>query len=358
MNIEKILERLIKFNTVEDKDNNEIVKWIANFLCLLGFKIELVENKESNKASLFVTIGSKPALTFLGHTDTISAGENWTIDPFAMKIDGDKIYGLGSSDMKGGIASLLSAVSQINFKNCKNGFNLLLTYDEETNFEGITDFMKTEKINTEYVIVGEPTNLEPMIASKGILSFVINFYGKECHGSEPEKGLNAIILACDFIKEIQEYFAGVKDYKNDIFSPNYTTINFGKIKGGDAVNKVPAECVLEVECRTVAEKQNKKIIENFLKIAKKYNARVETKFSVLPVQCDDENFISDIEKITGNKSGSVNYFTDGSFLGKMASKMIILGPGPFNAHKANEWVSKKSLHETEKIYKKIIEKYL
>ena len=59
-----------------------------------------------------------------------------------MKIDGDKIYGLGSSDMKGGIASLLLALSQINFKNCKNGFSILLTYDEEINFNGIKDFHK------------------------------------------------------------------------------------------------------------------------------------------------------------------------------------------------------------------------
>jgi len=260
--------------------------------------------------------------------------------------------------MKGGISCLLSALSQINFKNCKNGFSLLLTYDEEINFEGIKNFIKTQKIETEYIIVGEPTNLKPISASKGIISFVLSFTGKECHGSDPEKGTNAIILACNFIKDVQEYFAHIKNNKNDIFTPNCATVNIGKIKGGDAVNKVPAECVLEMECRTVLENQNEEIIKKIIKISKKHNAKAKIKFSVYPAQCGDKNFISDIEKIAGNKSGAVNYFTDGSFLGRLSSEMIILGPGPINAHRANEWVSKKSLYKTAEVYKKIIEKYL
>ena len=357
MKIENILENLIKFNTVADKENSKITSWIGDFLSQLGFKVSLIKSNKNNKINLFATIGKKPSLTFLGHTDTVSVGKNWTNDPFGMKIDRDKIYGLGSSDMKGGIASLLSALSQINFKNCKRGLNLLLTYVEETNFNGIIDFIKTKKINTKYVIVGEPTNLKPVVASKGIVSFVVNFFGKECHGSEPEKGLNAIILACNFIKDVQEYFVRIKNDKNDIFTPNYATVNVGKIKGGDAVNKVPAECVLEIECRTVTKKQNIEIIKNFLIISKKYKAKTKVMFSAPLAQCDDKKFISDMEKITKNKSEGVNYITDGSFLGETASKMIILGPGPFNSHKPDEWVSKESLYKTEQFYKEIIEKY-
>ena len=358
MIIENILENLIKFNTVADKENGKITSWIGDFLSTLGFEVSLIKNNENNKANLFATTGKKPILTFLGHMDTVSAGKNWVNDPFVMKIDGDKIYGLGSSDMKGGIASLLLALSQINFKNCKNGFNILLTYDEEMNFNGIKDFIKTKKISTKYIIVGEPTGLKPVIASKGIISFAVNFFGKEYHGSDPEKGLNAIILASDFIKEIQEYFVSVKNDKNDIFTPNYATINVGKIKGGDAVNKVPAECVLEIECRTVTKKQNNEIIKDFLKISKKYKAKAKVMFSVPPAQCDDKKFISDMEKITENKSEGVNYVTDGSFFNSLASKIIILGPGPFNSHQPNEWVSKKSLYKTMQTYKTIIEQYV
>ena len=351
MNIEKILEKLIKFNTVEDKDNNEIIKWTTNLLRLLGFKLELVENKKSNKASLFATIGNNPSLTFLGHTDTVSAGENWTMDPLAMKIDGDRIYGLGSSDMKGGIAAFLSAISQINFKNCKRGLNILFTYDEEINFSGIKDFIKKKKLNMEYIIVGEPTGMIPIVASKGIVSFKIDFFGKECHGSEPNKGINAIILACNFIDDVEKYFKTIEDCKNDIFSPNYATINTGKINGGDAVNKVPARCTLEIECRTIAKNQNNEIYENFLKIANKYNAKIKIVFSAPPTQCADKKFIYKIEKITKKKGRGANYATDGSFLNNLSSKMIILGPGPFNSHKPDEWVSKKSLYKTAQTYK-------
>jgi len=357
MEIEKILENLIKFNTVADKENTKITTWVSDFLEKVGFDISLIEN-ENGKANLFATIGKKPILTFLGHTDTVSAGENWTKDPFAMKIDRDKIYGLGSSDMKGGIAVLLSALMEIDFKNCKNGFNILLTYDEEINFSGIKKFIENKKLETKYIIVGEPTNLKPIVASKGIVSFKMNFSGKEYHGSEPEKGINAINLACDFIKETREYFARIKNDKTNIFEPGYASLNVGKIKGGDAVNKVPAECVLEIECRTVTKKQNGEIIKKVLEISKKYNAKTKVLFSAYPSLCDDRNFISTVEKITKNKSGGVNYITDGSFLGRLASKMIILGPGPFNSHKPDEWVSQKILYETKRVYKEIIEKYL
>ena len=358
MNIEKILEKLIKFNTVEDRDNNEIIKWITNFLRLLVFKIELVENKKSNKTSLFATIGNNPALTFLGHTDTVSAGENWTMDHFTMKIDGDKIYGLGSSDMKGGIAAFLSAISQINFKNCKRGLNILFTYDEEINFSGIKDFIKKKKLNTEYIIVGEPTGLIPIVASKGIISFKIDFFGKECHGSEPNKGINAIMLASKFINDAEKYFKTIESYKKDIFTPNYATINIGKINGGDAVNKVPAKCALEIECRTIAKNQNDEIYENFLKIADKRNAKIKVVFSAPPTQCADKNFIYKIEKITRKKGKGANYATDGSFLNDLSPRMIILGPGPFNSHKPDEWFSKKSLYKTAQTYKIIVGQYL
>jgi len=92
MSTEEILENLIKFNTVADKENGEITSWIGDFLSQLGFKTSLIKNNKNNKTNLFATIGNKSILTFLGHTDTVSAGENWINDPFAMKIDGDKIY--------------------------------------------------------------------------------------------------------------------------------------------------------------------------------------------------------------------------------------------------------------------------
>lgn len=349
------MENLIKFNTVADKENGGITNWIGGFLSQLGFNVSLIKNNKNNKTNLFATIGKKPILTFLGHTDTISVGKNWTIDPFVVKIDENKIYGLGSSDMKGGIASLLSAISQINFKNCKQGLNILFTYDEEGEFKGIKDFIKNKKLNTEYIIVGEPTNTAPVVASKGIVSFKIDFFGKECHGSEPDNGISAIMLARKFIDDVEKYFKKIEAHKNDFFTPNYATINIGKINGGDATNKVPARCALEIECRTVIKKQNDEIYESFLKIANRYNGKIEIMFSVPPTQCTDKNFISKIEKITKKKSKGANYATDGSFLNDLSFKIIILGPGPFNSHQPDEWVSKESLYETERVYKEIIE---
>ena len=104
----KILKELVKFNTIKDKQNKEIIEYIEKYLLDLGFKTEYKEK------SLIMSYGENPTVGFLGHTDTVEYIEGWNINPFELAEKGGKLFGLGACDMKGGIAAILDAVSSIN----------------------------------------------------------------------------------------------------------------------------------------------------------------------------------------------------------------------------------------------------
>jgi len=135
----EILKKLIKFNTIKDKENKEIIDYIEKYLTNLKFK------KEYKGKYLIMSIGENPKVGFLGHTDTVEFIEGWDTNPFELTQKGNKLYGLGVCDMKGGIAAILQAVAEIDFSKLKHGMKLYFTYDEEIGFGGIYDITKANK---------------------------------------------------------------------------------------------------------------------------------------------------------------------------------------------------------------------
>ena len=134
MSVEKILEDLVMINTVQDKENEKIISYLENFLKEYDFKV-IKKDKylimESNFGKEEIGVG------FIGHTDTVPALDTWGYDPFKLTRVDNKLYGLGTCDMKGGIAAILDAVSKVNLKTLKNGLKLFFTFDEEVGFGGI-----------------------------------------------------------------------------------------------------------------------------------------------------------------------------------------------------------------------------
>ena len=194
----KILKDLIKFNTIKDKENKEILDYIESYLLKIGFE---TEKKDKN---LIMSIGKDFKFGFLGHTDTVEYIEGWDTNPFELtKID-DELYGLGVCDMKGGIAAILEAVSLIDFNKLNYGMKLYFTYDEEIGFGGIYDIVKTNETFPEIMIFGEPTNNEILLGSKGLLEYELCFNGIKAHSSNPEKGKSANMNAVKFLFELED----------------------------------------------------------------------------------------------------------------------------------------------------------
>ena len=354
MEVIKILKKLVSYNTIEDKQNKEIIEWIKMYLGRYGFKCKTIMDKNTKKRCLIAQIGKNPILAFSGHLDTVNATDEWNSNPFKMKIENGKAYGLGVCDMKGGIAAVLRACSSIDKKKLKHGLKLFFTFDEEINFGGIKLLCESKEEIPKYLILAEPTDLKPVVATKGCMEMKVTFNGKSSHSSMPENGKNAIIEAHKFINELLELAEKLKVEKNDLFSVPYTTINIGVINGGDAINKVPDKCVLKFDARTINKNHNVIIENEVKKILEKYDCKLEIENNIYANINEDNKMISIIKKIAREDKQAENYVTEASFI---KSESVVIGPGPITAHQANEYIEIQKLKQLVKIYIKIIQKY-
>ena len=338
LNVEEVLEKLVKFNTIKDKENKEILDYIENTLSSMGFKTE--------KRDKFLIMYNKKeaSLGFLGHTDTVEFTDNWKYEKFDLTKIGNKIYGLGVCDMKSGIAAIISAISQIDFKKFDKGMKLYFTYDEEIGFSGIKDVINYENKFPSTMIIGEPTNNEIMIGSKGLMEYKIIFKGIKTHSSTPEKGKSAIMSAISFINELNIFYENkLKQEINSNFEIPYTTMNIGKINGGNSINSVPDLCEILVDFRTTDEEKEKSIINILQSLKEKYECEII-----------ELNKISSFFNKTEISSKTCNFITEASFL---KNDRIILGTGPITAHEVNEYITTESLYNLVEQYKGLIEQY-
>lgn len=349
----KILKDLISFNTIEDKENNDIINYIKEYLETLNFKVQLLNLV--NKKALVATYGV-PNLCFIGHTDTVKCSSNWKTNPFELKITDNKMYGLGVCDMKGGIAAFLDTLKNINLDKLKKGIQIIITFDEEIGFEGIKLIKNSNIIIPDNVLIGEPTNLIPVVACKGCMEYKVKFLGKSAHSSRLIYGDNAIISCLKFVKELIEFAESLKEIKSDLFEDiPYTTMNIGLINGGTAINMVPDECYLSFDFRTISKSEQDRIQETLEKVFLKYNLEYELFTNIYPCKVENKEVLKNIEAITNKKPISYSYVTEGNIINK--NNVVILGPGPVTAHEDNEYIEVSSYEDTKKIYKKIIEFY-
>lgn len=351
----EILKNLVGFNSINDLDNDKINTYIGNYLKNKGFKLSKIYNKSKDKYCLVATYGNNINLTFSGHTDTVNITETWNINPHRLTIKDDKLYGLGVCDMKGGIAAFLDALDKIDLKKLKKGIQIILTYDEEKNFEGI-NLIKDNKVKVfDNILIGEPTDLTPVIGTKGCMEYEVTFNGKACHSSELIFGVNAIKKCHNFMNELYKLSEILKTNINDEYNIPYATMNIGVIKGGTSINIVPDHCQLSFDFRTVDVKQHQFINDKIKELAKQHQAEIKKITDIYPVHIKSKENIKFYEEITNRKSNNLNYVTEGSFYGK--NNIIILGPGPITAHKTNEYITIWSYNKTIEYYIKIIEKY-
>ncbi|MEM5872549.1 MAG: M20/M25/M40 family metallo-hydrolase, partial [Candidatus Aenigmatarchaeota archaeon] len=163
MNELELTQELIRINSENPPGNEkEIAKYIKDFLDELKISTEIIEF-EKNRFDVIASIGKGKGLMLNGHLDTVPAGENWKYDPFEGKIVNGKIYGRGASDMKGGLASILTAVKNLSKENFKKKLLLTFVADEEVALKGSEYLIKNKKEifkDVKYGIIGECTNLQ------------------------------------------------------------------------------------------------------------------------------------------------------------------------------------------------------
>ena len=361
----KILSDLIKFQTVSGTSNLKLIEYCEKKLGKLGaisFKTFHVSKQQAN---LFSTINGKKKLNgggiiLSGHTDVVPAsGKKWSSDPFVATEKDNKIYGRGSCDMKGFIACALALAPFFASQNLKKPIHFSFTYDEETACQGAPIMLKELKkrnVKCSICIVGEPTSMKAVQAHKGCSEYSTYFTGLAGHGSAPDKGVNAVEYASRYINKLMELREELKKRvpKNSVFTPPYSTIQIGGIKGGLARNVIADQCTVDWEMRPVIPEDGKFVTENIEAYAKnvllpemrkvypKANIKKEIIGEIIGFTKEEKSdAVNLVCNLTGDNSRDVVSFgTEAGLFQELGISTVVCGPGSIEqAHKIDEYVS-------------------
>ena len=359
----EILKKLVSFDTTSFKSNLDLIKFIENYLNDLNIKSELIYDETKNKANLFTTIGPnlQGGIVLSGHTDVVPiTKQNWTSDPFILTERDNKLFGRGSSDMKGFIAIVLSRVSAMVEKKLKKPIHLAFSYDEEIGCVGVhslLNLIKKKSINPEFCIVGEPTSMEMVIGHKGKHAYDVKVDGLSCHSGQAPYGVNAINYASKLINYIEEINKekSIKGPFDNEYEIPYSTLHTGLIKGGTILNIVPNLCQFEFEIRHLAEDDPLEIIQRIKQyteellikemhnISSKTNIEINEKINYPGLNISESILpVKQVKELLGNSSHKkVIFGTEGGlFKRELNLPTIICGPGSIDqAHKPDEFIS-------------------
>lgn len=322
--------------------------------------------KDSNTLhNLISKIGDgEKVIVFTGHFDVIPAGNSsdWNYPPFSAEIKDNKLFGRGSTDMKGGLTMLISVM-----KNLSKNHEFLKTYcivfagtaDEELGMTGSLNLINEGVMdNAELLVIAEPTNMNIGVAEKGLLWVKLTLYGKAAHGSMPENGINSIVEALKIIPNLYNFL----DTKHNAMLGS-STLNIGKINGGTVINVVPDKTELELDFRLIPEHNPNSIIE---KIKNLNISPCTLDFKILkklPTIQSDINipFIQKLKNFSGGQLIGLPYATDGANFINPDNPIpfVIFGPGdPSIAHTVNEYIEINSvLRSTDVLTRALLETY-
>ena len=365
----KILSDLIKFQTVSGTSNLALIDYCEKKLSKVGASSFRTSDEEKKRFNLFSTVSGKGKVSgggiiLSGHTDVVPASaKEWSSNPFVSKEKNNKVYGRGTCDMKGFIACTLALAPYFASQNLKKPIHFSFTYDEETACQGAPVMIKELKkrnLNCSVCIVGEPTNMKAVQAHKGCYEYTTYFTGLAGHGSAPDKGVNAVEYATRFINKLLELREELKkrEPKNSVFTPPYTTLGVGRIKGGLARNVIADQCQVDWELRPVVPEDgvyvNKTMdayVKNVLlpdmkKVYPKADVKKEIIGEIIGFNKEENSeAINLVCNLTGDNSREVVSFgTEAGLFQEIGISTVVCGPGSVEqAHTIDEFVSYEQL---------------
>ncbi|MBB3286826.1 MULTISPECIES: acetylornithine deacetylase [unclassified Rhizobium] len=348
-----ILARLVGFDSIVGTPNAEIVQWISTYLKSFGATVDILAGPEGDRSNLFATIGPRgePGYVLSGHMDVVPANEaGWESNPFVLRPDGERLYGRGTSDMKGFLAASLAAVPMLAASTLLRPIHLAFSYDEEAGCRGVPHLIARlpELCETPLgVIVGEPSNMRAILAHKGKSAARIILKGRSGHSSRPDLGLNAIHAAADVLQAaVSAAHSLARGPFEAEFEPPYSSISVGTIHGGQALNIIPDLCTLEVEARAISGADPAALL---LPVHEAAAALERRGFQIqweelssypalsLPQTAPLAGLLTEL--IGTEPLAAVSYGTEAGLYQRAGLEAIICGPGDIaRAHKPNEFI--------------------
>lgn len=356
-----------------DTSNRAVIDLLANWLDDLGFQVDVMPlPKQQDKANLLASYGevneTSQGLMFAGHTDTVPYDQHsWHHDPFRLTERDDRLYGLGTSDMKSFFALAIEAVKNFRAEKLKQPLFLLATADEESSMNGALHLVERGCPNVRYAVIGEPTGLKPVNAHKGIMMEAIRLTGRSGHSSNPALGLNALeamqLVIADLLLWRDQLQARYQDERFDVPVP---TLNLGYIHGGDNPNRICEQCELHFDLRALPCMDLNELrceIRDRLHSLFKHNDIHWQMFSLSqgtpPLHTElDSEIVQAAEKYCGHHSHAVAFCTEGPYLAELGIETIILGPGDIDqAHQPDEFMALNRIQPTIELLSSLIRRF-
>jgi succinyl-diaminopimelate desuccinylase len=339
-----LAERLITYDTSTLEGMQSAAGFVKGWL--EARDVEVAGSMHNGRPVLAATVGpaTGPTIVLHGHLDVVPARP----EQFAPAADGDRLYGRGAYDMKGGLASMMLALHDLTAQD-KVRVHFLCVSDEESEEieQRASDYLVEQGYLGNFAITGEPTNMHIGIQAKGVLAMRIEVTGKAAHGSTPWVGDNAVLKAIDVFRQI-EILPFARE-SSDLF--DRPSINLGRIVGGDALNKVPDLCAIDVDVRYLPGQDADEIRAAVDELP---DARVVKVFHRRPAIVERDNLFVQalgeaIARVAPPSGEQISVGRDGasdaiSFL-EAGVPAVECGPIGDGHHGPEEWVSIRSLGE-------------
>jgi acetylornithine deacetylase len=378
MSARDLIGRLIAFDTTSRQSNLALIDFVRDYLSGWGVASELVFDATGRKANLYATIGpdDRGGIMLSGHTDTVPVdNQPWDTDPFAATEKDGLLYARGSADMKSFIAIALAQIPAALARPLKIPLHFALTCDEEIGCIGVRDLiadLKRRPVRPLGCIVGEPTSMQPVIAHKGRVMVRCRVRGREAHSALTHEGVNAVEFAAELVARLKQMARRQRDHGpyDEGFTPPYTTIQTGTIRGGTALNIVALDCVFEFEFRPIPADDPELLLAEIRDYAasallpemQTVSADAEIAFDVLNITTGlsiaiDDPVVRLARTLSGaNTTGKVSYTAEAGLYQEGDIPAVICGPGSIEqAHKPNEFVALAQIASCENFMGRLLE---
>jgi acetylornithine deacetylase len=370
MDTRSILDRLIGFETVSHMTNLPLMRFVEGLLAEAGISSTLIMDDSGEKANLWARVGPAdvPGVILSGHVDVVPVeGQAWTRPAFAVTQEGSRLYGRGTTDMKGFDACAIACMLEAAKRDLKVPLILALSYDEEIGCRGVgsmIDAMAAWPVPPRLCIVGEPTSMEIAIGHKGKVALRVTCTGRAGHSSLAPLALNAIHMAMDFgvgVRALQAEVAAQGPCDTDYDVP-YSTLHMGKISGGVQVNVVAHSCVIDMEIRSLAQDDPAALIAKLEAVAEAVVAPLRGDFPEAAITIErlwdypglgteaGADVVSFVKGLTGgNAHLKVAYGTEGGmFAQRLGLPTVVCGPGAMaQGHMPDEYIELAQLQRCE-----------
>jgi acetylornithine deacetylase len=355
------LAKLVSFPTISSASNLDLVGFVEAEMARHGAIVRRFPDKVAGKTNLLVSIGPEEpgGIVWSGHTDVVpTEGQAWTGDPWTLRQHGGRLIGRGTTDMKGFLACTLAAVDRVQVKELARPIHLAFSYDEEVGCVGVgpmAEWLGQSGLRPRFAVIGEPTRMELVTAHKGGLIGWATVRGKPGHSSQPDKYVNAIMVAADLIAYINSIRTEMRDgLQFEGLDPPYSTIQVNQIDGGLHGNIVAESCRFFWEMRIIPGESDMAVLNRMETFAREHlepamkavssdtgiNFDVQARIPSLKPNADATIEAEVLASLGGGSAKAVPFGTEAGIFQNAGIPSVVVGPGDAaDAHQPDESIA-------------------